>query len=60
MERGMSFCLKKKDEGVSPESSESDGELTDLQLEDVIGGITGSRFYQYRAKLINEYNAENK
>tara|TARA_Y100000593_G_C4120452_1_gene242389 strand:+ start:239 stop:472 length:234 start_codon:yes stop_codon:yes gene_type:complete len=35
-------------------------ELTDEQLEYVVGGQTPSQFEAYRAELINEFNAHNK
>ena len=63
----MSFSLKKKlkslfCKGEKPESfllkKEDSGELSDYELEIVIGGMTKEKFEEYRVKLIEKYFEE--
>ena len=40
-------------EGSSPSSGTNNGELTDEQLEHVVGGLSPARFEKYRATVLN-------
>ena len=42
--------------GSSPASGTNDGELTDEQLEYVVGGLSPARFSFYRATVLNNLN----
>ena len=54
-----SVLIKRRSRVQVPPALPISGELTDDQLENVIGGAQNSTFIVWRVKMVNEWNGEN-